>query len=62
MIQEREVTSCAGACRVYVDVGNDPLRVSQRGRDGQLLPPNEVLPESLVIQAFGISLSTCESR
>ena len=25
-------------------------------------PPNEVLPESLVIQAFGRSLSTCESR
>ena len=39
MIQGREVTSCAGACRGYVDVGNDQLRVSQRGRD-------EVLPES----------------
>ena len=25
-------------------------------------PPNEVLPESLVIQASGRSLSTCESR
>ena len=37
MIQGREVTSCAGACRGYVDVGNDQLRVSQRGRDGQLL-------------------------
>ena len=37
MIQGREVTSCAGACWGYVDVGNDQLRVSQRGRDGQLL-------------------------
>ena len=37
MIQGREVTSCAGACRGYVDVGNDQIRVSQRGRDGQLL-------------------------
>ena len=46
---------------VYVDVGNDQLCVSQRGRDGQLLQ-NEVLPESLVIQASGRSLSTCESR
>ena len=54
MIQGREVTSCAGACQGYVDVDNDQLRVST--------PPNEVLPESLVIQAFGRSLSTCESR
>ena len=29
MIQGREVTSCAGACRGYVDVGNDQLRVHQ---------------------------------
>ena len=37
MIHGREVTSDAGANRVYVDVRNDQFRVSQRGRDGQLL-------------------------
>ena len=31
------VTSCAGACRRYVHVGNDQLRVSQLGRADQLL-------------------------
>ena len=35
--REEKVTSCAGACRGYVDIGNDQLRVSQCGRDGQLL-------------------------
>ena len=37
MIQGREVTSCAGACRGYVDVGNDQLRVSQHVITGCIL-------------------------
>ena len=44
----------------YVDGGNDQLRVSQRGPDGQLLQMR--FYQSLVIQASGRSLSTCESR
>ena len=48
-------TNCAEACREYVDLDNYQLCVSQRGCDGQLLPMR--FYQSLVIQAFGRSLS-----
>ena len=35
--QGRNVTSCARSCWECVDVGNDQLRISKLGRNGQLL-------------------------
>ena len=48
-------TNCAEACREYVDLDNDQLCVSQRGCVVQLLQMR--FYQSLVIQAFGRSLS-----